>query len=213
MNAEQLASLVRLPFAMVCIGKRASGKSVLIDQLVEAMVNQNKVYSIVLLSSTAHLNDDFPSLPASCKLPFSNDILQQIMDTQEKTDREKRKHLIVILDDVLSLREAKNSAEINSLYTRGRHFLCHPVILSQANSHVISPQIRANTDYWIVGKTIKPVYEAIWTQIAGIDKKPFIDLCERLTVDHQFIGIDVRKNSTVLSDWIWVIKAKINKQK
>ena len=213
MDAIELASLIRFPFAMVCIGKRASGKSVLIDQVVESLVEQEKVFTVLLLSSTAHLTEDFPSLPDNCKLPFSNEILQTIMDNQEKDKKKDRKHIILVLDDILSLKEARNSQQINSLFTRGRHLHLHPICLVQANSHAVSPQVRANTDYWIIGKTVRPVFESVWYQVAGINKKEFIELCEKLTQDHHFVGIDVRANSTTLSDWVWSIKAKIKTEK
>jgi len=208
MNAEELAKLIKMPFAMVIIGKRASGKTVLCNAFLKAMIESDKAYSVILLSSTAHLNDDFPDLPDSCKLMFSNEMIQTIMDSQERVGKHLRKHIIIVLDDILSLKEASNSPQINSLYTRGRHLFLHPIILSQANSHAVSPQIRANTDYWIIGKTIRPIYEVIWSQIAGIGKKEFVELCEKLTLDYHFVGIDVRANSTRLSDWIWSIKEK-----
>ena len=55
---------VSVPFSMVIVSKRNSGKSFLCKHLLNMFMNENKLFDyIVLFSSTAHLSKDFECLP------------------------------------------------------------------------------------------------------------------------------------------------------
>ena len=55
---------VKVPFSMIVVSKRNSGKSYLTKHLLKMFMVDNKLFNhIVLFSSTAHLSHDFECLP------------------------------------------------------------------------------------------------------------------------------------------------------
>ena len=55
---------ISVPFSMVIVSKRNSGKSYLCKHLLKMFMIDNKLFDyIVLFSSTAHLSKDFECLP------------------------------------------------------------------------------------------------------------------------------------------------------
>ena len=55
---------IKIPFSMIVVSKRNSGKSYLTKHLLKLFMVDNKLFNyIVLFSSTAHLSKDFDCLP------------------------------------------------------------------------------------------------------------------------------------------------------
>ena len=77
---------LKLPFSMVIVSKRNSGKSYLCKHLLKMLMMDNKLFDyIVLFSSTAHLSKDFECLPKkSIQEDFSTTKINKILEYQER---------------------------------------------------------------------------------------------------------------------------------
>ena len=78
---------IKLPFSMVVVSKRNSGKSYLTKHLLKMFMVENKLFDyIVLFSSTAHLSKDFECLPKkSIQEEFSTVKVNKILEHQKKS--------------------------------------------------------------------------------------------------------------------------------
>jgi len=78
---------IKLPFSMVVVSKRNSGKSYLTKHLLKMFMVENKLFDyIVLFSSTAHLSKDFECLPKkSIQEEFSTVKINKILEYQKKS--------------------------------------------------------------------------------------------------------------------------------
>ena len=88
-NVETL--LERLPpyFTMSVASKRNSGKTVLVTQIVKALLKANKVDMVLVLSNSAGLNKDFGFLPPGLVMKFNETVLNQLWDRQRKVAKKK----------------------------------------------------------------------------------------------------------------------------
>ena len=76
---------VKIPFSMIVVSKRNSGKSYLTKHLLRTFMIENKLFDyIVLFSSTAHLSKDFDCLPKKAiQEEFSTAKVNKILDFQK----------------------------------------------------------------------------------------------------------------------------------
>ena len=61
--------VVKVPFSMCIASKRNTGKSVLLNQFIVAMVKSKKIDIPIIFSNTTGLNDDYPDIPKHLKQP------------------------------------------------------------------------------------------------------------------------------------------------
>ena len=55
---------IKIPFSMIIVSKRNSGKSYLTKHLLKMFMDEKKLFDyVVLFSSTASMTDDFDCLP------------------------------------------------------------------------------------------------------------------------------------------------------
>ena len=95
---------LKLPFSMVIVSKRNSGKSYLCKHLLKMLMMDNKLFDYcVLFSSTAHLSKDFECLPKKAiQEDFSTTKINKILEYQKKSkDTNNPKQCLIILDDTI----------------------------------------------------------------------------------------------------------------
>ena len=95
---------IKLPFSMVIVSKRNSGKSFLTKHLLKMFMVENKLFDyIVLFSSTAQLTKDFECLPKkSIQEDFSTTKINKILEYQKKAkESQNPKQCLIILDDTI----------------------------------------------------------------------------------------------------------------
>ena len=109
MNAQDFAAGIQLPFAMVVASKRNSGKTLLISQLIKALVNTKKIFAPVVYSNTAHLNGDYSFLPKGLVRQFSPSNLKALLEKQAAIPKSERPPLLLVFDDVLGDERAQGS--------------------------------------------------------------------------------------------------------
>ena len=183
---------VKLPFSMVIVSKRNSGKSFLTKYLLKMFMMDNKLFDyIVLFSSTAHLTKDFECLPKKSILEdFSTTKINKILEYQKKAkDSNKPKQCLIILDDTIGQKlDITFKTNLDLIFSRGRHFNISIIFISQYIKNYISATIRNNIDYLLFSvnnyNVIKIIYDLV---VYDGSIKDFIKFVNEKTKNYTFL--------------------------
>jgi len=204
--------LERLPpyFTASFMARRNSGKSTLISEMVQELLKQKRVDMVVVMTGSAGLeNGDYSFLPEQLIMPFNEGLLHKMWEKQKKTPKEKRKHLLVVIDDALATPEAINNQTINTIFSLGRHGFTSVIISSQHTRSLCSPLIKGNSDIICFSKLSRVNLEAVFECTTHISKKDFIHICESVGGHHwNFVVLDNFKQTTDPAEYITIVRAK-----
>ena len=129
-----------------------SGKSTLVRELARALLAAGLVTVVCALTAdVAGAQEQYGEvLTARCNLLWSEAELERILSArgERKELGKENPPTLVILDD-LAGEKAGNSAAINTLYTRGRHFNLVPIFLNQVANVELSPKVRGNCNVFL----------------------------------------------------------------
>lgn len=149
-----------------------SGKTVLVSALVRALKDAKMVKVVCALTSDqAGAEEMFGSLlTAGCNIRWSEAELERILAERAKIKAEGMKNppTLIILDDLAGEKDAKNSAAINALYTRGRHFELIPAFLNQVANTELSPKVRDNSNLIFFSRLSKPGVKILYNSFSGM---------------------------------------------
>ena len=208
MEVENYIRKIKIPTSICVMSKRNSGKSVFVNDLVQQLLVNNKVDSVIVFSATAMYNNDYKNIPKSHILQYSDNKIRQIMNLQKKKPVSQRNQVLVVLDDLLG--SVKNSDEILKLYSLGRHFNITPVLISQTANRLISPTIKNNSDHMFISRLNRQQLTDLWKScITNMSKKSFEHLVETLNKNFNFIAIDNTTQSNLPEDFLTICYAKI----
>jgi len=211
--SEFATNEVKVPFSMCIASKRNTGKSVLINQFVVAMVQARKIDVPIIFSNTTGLNDDYPDIPRHLKQPYSEEALQRLINHQKKTPKDKRKNILVVFDDVLGDKKADRSSLILYCYAIGRHININPILASQVSNRVLTPTVKANSDYIILSRLNRQHIVNIWEAITNMERNDFIAFIEDVNKDYKFCVVDMTSQSNDPADFLLLVKARPPKEK
>ena len=157
-NDYNVDSLPRYP-AVLIVGKRRSGKSVLCDFIIHKLKPKHQFTDMYLFSTTANVQDDiFQCFPKNNRYNYLNEgKLQEIYDNGIKAHEqwnqnkdEPQPNTLVVIDDMISgIGSQKGSLWssdiVNKLAVSGRHSFTSVFLLTQ-NMTSVSPVFRKNLD-------------------------------------------------------------------
>jgi len=159
-------------FSMVLNGVRRSGKSRILDWMINKMGCKNhpsfKFDEVYLLSSTTGQQDDVFNFVDDEHIidELSDDKIRAVLDKREKIFMQYKENperyeqpvnCLVIVDDLLTDKNNKNifySKPISEMYFKGRHLGLSVVILTQYLKS-LPPLIRSNTDICICFRDLR----------------------------------------------------------
>ncbi len=213
MDIGEFADTVKVPFSMCIASKRNTGKSVLLNQFIVRMVESKKVDVPIIFSNTTGLNDDYPDIPKHLKQPYSEEALQRLINHQKKTPKDKRKTILVVFDDVLGDKKADRSSLILYCYAIGRHININPILASQVSNRVLTPTVKANSDYILLSRLNRQHIINIWEAITNMEKNEFIAFIEDVNKDYKFCVVDMTSQSNNPEDFLLIVKAQPPKKK
>ena len=208
MDIAEFADTVKVPFSMCIASKRNTGKSVLLNQFIVRMVESKKIDVPIIFSNTTGLNDDYPDIPKHLKQPYSEEALQRVINYQKKTPKEKRKNILVVFDDVLGDKKADRSSLILYCYAIGRHINLNPILASQVSNRVLTPTVKANSDYILLSRLNRQHIVNIWEAITNMERNDFIAFIEDVNKDYKFCVVDMTSQSNNPEDFLLLVKAK-----
>jgi hypothetical protein len=207
MNVSTFVDQIKVPFSMCVASKRNTGKSVLLNELIVEIMKRKMVNVPVIFSNTTGLNDDYPDVPMHLKQPFSEEALQRLIKHQKDTPKEKRKEVLVLFDDVLGDKKARHSDLILYCYAIGRHININPILASQVPNHVLTPTIKANSDYILISRLNRSHIENVWEALTNIDKIEFVRFIEQVNKDYMFCIADLTSQSNDPHDFLSLVRA------
>lgn len=205
------------------IGKRGSGKSVFIEDLMMYLKNIFPVVTVV--STTDQLNNTFGKhIPAMLIHDnYSSELLEKILDRQRRVieynkqnpHKQVNPNILLILDDIQgTTKKIRNDIMLDTIYTTGRHY--HITLIS-AMQYVngLSPTQRSNTDLICLSRdnnreNQKKLYQAfagIFSSFAEF-QKTFIQLTE----NHGVMIINNREQSMDLDKCVYWYRVDMNKE-
>lgn len=209
--------VARLPkfFTVSIIARRGSGKSVLVQELIEIVLKKNIVDIVMVMSDSAGLNHDYEDIiPKKLIQPFSDTVLERIWNLQAETKIEDRKHILICLDDCLANPEAVKSKWIDKYFSVSRHLNISMCVLSQHTSILLTPLRRGNSDLIIWAKLSHHALDALSKNVSNLTTKQFIQISEKFSAhNYQFMVFDQYISSPNPAEFLTFVKASPPKKK
>jgi hypothetical protein len=213
-----------LPDSIIfCIGKRRSGKSWLIRELMYILSKRRMPYGNIY-SGTEHCNPFFKNFfPKSfIKQDISDVDIANVLYSQKLKVRRYAKinniddgrylnnNMLLVMDDMMSDEDIwKKSKNFKRIFIEGRHYNIM-FIMSLQYVLGIPPALRENIDYVFLFASDGSNLKKIWENYAGVVPtfkmfKHIFDIC---TKDHSCMVIDKTCTSDRLDEKIFYYKAK-----
>jgi hypothetical protein len=205
-SIAEFAQLIKVPFSMSIASKRNTGKTLLVSVLIRTLLELKAVDMCLIMSQTQHVNDDYKFLPPRLRQAFSEDVIKKLLDSQGKVPKKERQQVLLVLDDVLSDKEAEKSRFIKRLYTLGRHYDISIVLISQTSNVALTPAIKQNSDWLLYSRQNRYMLESIWSTVCNIDKKTFIAWSEENNKNYTFLAVDNTNQSNNPADFLLKVK-------
>ena len=185
----------------VCLGRRGSGKTTVICNLVRAYAKSTE--TIVVLSPTIHLDKNWESISFLKNVMVSsvcdNQILAEIIDTQVEAydfNKPNENRLLLVIDDFgNSFKRREMRKEINKIFTLFRHYGGALICGIQSIAHLEGLQI-TNTMQWLFWDTNKKALKKTCQDIAtaNMDEDQLQDFIVKNTKNpYSFVFIDYTK--------------------
>ena len=198
-------------FVFTLIGPRSSGKSVVISNLVLRDEFMRGLFEeIIIISPTIHSDSTARFLinevgKDKVYEAYSEQIIQDLIDSVKDKDRHEREMKLIILDDVIGSIPKFNSLVYN-LTSKARHWSISMIISSQ-NLRELPPVCRNNTTHWAFFrsgnlKEIGKMMEEMGS--LGSPDNCYALYCTCVEEPHKFMYIDNKFNvHRCFSEHIW----------
>ncbi|KAL4436491.1 hypothetical protein ABPG74_003057 [Tetrahymena malaccensis] len=158
---------------IVVTSKRATGKSVLVQNLCYKLIQDYEYHSMIMFSSTAHLEEEWSFMNVIFNDDELDDKLQKLFDYQEKNIK-KKQAVLIVLDDVNVLNNTRSKL-LTKVYSLGRHLFLTIIVSVQYPKYILNGLIRNNIDYLFFSElnqtTLKGVYEMIFIDMTFKEKR------------------------------------------
>lgn len=187
---------------VLLIGKRGTGKSVLLEDILYHM--RDKVDMGLAFTPTRDSRDMFEKhIPSSwVHDQFNGTKIDQLCSMQRDLPTDKKRNLILILDDMMADKRVLKSIGIRDIFFNGRHEHI-TYISSQQYCLDMPPDLRTNIDYVFCLKcNILADRQRLWKYFFGMFSK-FEDFCtvmDTVTANYGVMCLDNTVGSNELSD-------------
>ena len=191
---------LRLDATVVCIGKRRTGKSWALRNLMYLL--KDKIPAGIVISQTDELNKFWRQyIPAKFIYNrYEPEILDAVFKRQKailndknltKDEKEQKAPFFILLDDVISDQRLKYDENLMELYVSGRHYKLF-VLLTTQYAKAVTPVIRGNTDFVLIFKTIQGRQrEALWEDFGDfLTKDAFNRMVDAYTEDNEIMVVN-----------------------
>jgi hypothetical protein len=209
------------PFTIVMIAPTKSGKSVTVVNCIKnSMFYKGCFDEIYYISPTVMIDPTLNSIAKDEKiikiyeeeeLEKIDHILSEIVKTQKETKEEERKHILIVLDDMIDY--FKKSGKLNNLCAYSRHYKISCLITSQ-KYNALPKRLRCNASaYLIYHLNNKSDLEDINHEI-GSNYPDFLKYYKEATEEpFHFLFIDNREMSLYknFTDELWTKHKNKNK--
>lgn len=210
------------PPTIVVIGKRATGKSTLIKDLMEKM---DKIPMFVVMSGTEEGNGYYKEFvhPLCVHGDYKPDVISNIINQQKNKLKKCIKSNInpndrpdlgvgLLLDDCGYDKKIMNQKDIRLLFMNGRHWkICFMVSLQYMMG--MPPDLRTNIDFvFCLRENIAANQKKLYDNFFGCFKKfsHFQETFNACTNNYECLVLDNTSKSTKIEDCVFYYKAQPN---
>jgi hypothetical protein len=207
---------------VVLVGRRRSGKSWLIRQIIHMLSTRGMPYGKIY-SGTEHCNPFFRNFfpPLFIQNEFDEEDLAKVLDSQKKKVRKAAKkynvqdgrclenNMLLVFDDMLSQDNIwKKSQNFKKLFVEGRHY---NILFVMSLQHVlgIPPAQRDNIDYAFLFANDGQNLRKLWENYAGVIESfdMFKKIFYHCTRNKGCMVINKTSSSEDLTDKVFFYKA------
>lgn len=187
---------IQVPFSMVLLAKRNTGKTVMAEYIVNILLDEHRVDGVYLFSRTCKLGDNWRTIPEKYKYEeLDYKVINKIILHQYKLvkSRKQPKNIILVFDDIIDSggNVSQMSNLFNELFARGRHFKISVMLCNQYVRNVITPTVRSNIDYLLLSCNTNEVLSFVYSMVVyDGTKKEFIDFVNANSADYYFVLYD-----------------------
>jgi len=200
---------------VVLLGKRRSGKSILVKDILYHKRNKVQIGSVI--SNTDHLSKFYEKFIPKILIhnKYKGGIIKNMIKRQIKASNEnwKNGNAFLLMDDCLSdSRVWKRDENIKEIFFNGRWYNFLFILTMQAPMG-ITPELRTNVDYTFIFKNNNARdRETIFKNYAGVfpDFKTFSKILDGCTEDYHVLVIDNTTDSNKLHDQVFFYKASFH---
>jgi hypothetical protein len=191
---------------VVVIGKRKTGKTVLIRDL---LYHKQNIPLGLVMSHTDHLTHFYDQFIPSMLIhkDYDSEQVGKLFQRQTKALQEnwKEPSAFLLLDDVLSDKAWKSCSNLKEVFFNGRHYKLL-FILGMQSPMGIGPDLRNNIDYTFIFKNnLQSERRKIYDNYAGVFKtfEIFNHVLESTTEDYNCLAIVDNSLSNKLEDKVF----------
>ncbi len=201
------------PATCVFIGKRGTGKSTLVADILYYMRNIN---AGVAISATEDGNAYYSSFIPDILIhsEYKPEIIQQVITRQKKIINADKKDtdgdVFVLLDDCMYDKRMIRDTNIRGIFMNGRHWRI-TFMLTMQYCMDLPPDLRANIDYvFILRENIIQNQEKLYKNFFGIFPhfSVFQDVLNSCTEGYDCLVLDNTSKSNNIQDCVFWYKAK-----
>lgn len=194
------------------IGKRHTGKSVLMKDLLYHMPRPDYVLAMAPTEDTLNMYREF--LPECCIFDhFSQEKLERTVSLQrELVLRGKKRTVLILLDDCLYKKNVLNSTAMRAIFFNGRHDHISLMCAAQYMMEV-DVSLRTNIDYiFTMRESILVNRQKLYKYYFGQFRKfeDFDKVMTACTQDYKALVLDGTVSSTDATDCVHWYKADVN---
>ena len=207
-------SRIKSNSTILIIGKRGSGKTVLMKDIAYHLSRAKKIDMAVGFSATEDSNKNLSSfIPRSLiHKRYKPEIVHKIYSMQQKHSKKDRmQNVALIMDDVLYEKGQFNGELIRKLFFNGRHYKLLIMLLAQYSMD-LNPSLRGNIDLVFVARDLVFANrERLYKNFFGIfpSFSSFDKVMQKVTQNYTFLVLvnnDAR--STKPEDVLFYYRAK-----
>lgn len=197
----------------ICIGKRGTGKSILIRDLLYHM--RHKLDYGIAMSPTHDSADSFASFmpPSSVYREYRAEVVEKMLLSQRDRSHERGmdalRSLYLVLDDCMYDKAVMKGRTIRDLFMNGRHskifFMCAVQWCMDLN-----PALRTQVDYcFCLRENLISNRERLWKYFFGVFPRyeDFSRVFDACTTNYECLVIDNTVQSNNIEDCIFWYKA------
>lgn len=189
---------------ILLIGKRGTGKSVLLEELLWAM--RDKVDFSLCFTPTQDSRDMFERhMPSSwIHSDFDGARIEQLCAFQRSKPTDKKRNVLLVLDDMAADKRVVRSTGMRDIFFNGRHEHI-TYISSQQYCLDMPPDLRTNVDYvFCLKDNILANKQRLWKFFFGMFARfeDFARVMDTVTSDFGVLCLDNTSRSNELSDML-----------
>jgi hypothetical protein len=214
-QSKYFPNVPEVPFRSVIVAPSGTGKTVLLTNLITEVYPVKKIFErYYIFSHSVNLDDAWQPVRRAFRDAdldpnqymfdeFSNDHLEEILDTQRKViEHQKGKKdsrlfsICIVLDDLLDDHQAlRGSKALEMLFIRGRH-LQVSCLCSVQKYRAVAPVLRINSSDDIVFKIRNKMdLDAILEEFSALAPKKSIEAVYRAAVDQPYGFLWINKRA------------------